>query len=161
MSIDPILTAPSAIQFHVVCALLAVFLGPVVLLRKSRDWWHRRLGYVWVIAMALAAVTSFWISEMRMIGPFGPIHALSAFTLYGLWQAITAIRARRIAAHEAYMKNLYFWAMGVAGLFTFLPGRRMNMIFFDNNPTLGFTLMALLIGSGLGFYAMRMRRREI
>lgn len=161
MSIDPLLSATIAIQLHVVCAVTAVCLGPIVLLRKLRDVWHRYLGYLWVCAMASTAVTSFWISESPVIGPFGPIHALSFLTLFGLWQAVSAIRAGKIDAHQAGMKTLYFWAMGVAGLFTFLPGRRMNLAVFGENATFGFIVMALLIGGGLGVYVVQTRTREI
>lgn len=155
MTIDPILTAPAFVQMHVLSALIAVVLGPVVLARKSRDKWHKRCGYIWVMAMALTALSSFWISDIPMIGPFGPIHILSVITLYGLAQAIMAIRAGRRDAHQKYMKALYFWAIGVAGLFTFLPGRRMNTVFFAHNPEVGFAVMAVLIGGGLGLYIIR------
>jgi len=158
MSLEPILSAPIVIQIHVYSALCAVVLGPIALLRRSRDIWHRRLGKAWVVAMFLTAASSFAISEFPLFGPFGPIHLLSGLTIYGLWQGVTAARNRDIARHQIEMRNLYFWAMGVAGLFTFLPERRMNRALFDNAPQEGFILMAALIGAGLGWYALQSRK---
>ncbi len=151
MTLIPILNAPFIIQLHVLAAVCAVVLGPLTLWRRSRDKWHKRLGYAWVMAMLATAVSSFWIMDIRIIGPFSPIHGISAFTIWSLWQGVNAARQGRIAAHRQTMQSLYFWAMGVAGLFTFLPGRRMNDVFFENAPMLGFVVMACLIGSGLAW----------
>jgi uncharacterized membrane protein len=161
MTFDPILNAPLPIQIHVASAICAVVLGPIVLWRRSRDIWHRRLGYAWVTAMLMTALSSFLISDEPVIGSFSPIHGLSVFTIYGLWQGISAARARDIAAHQGHMRGLYFWAMGVAGLFTFLPGRRMNTVFFSDYPTVGFTAVAVVIGGGLAAYAITQRRHAI
>lgn len=155
MTLEPILTASPQIQIHVVAALVSIILGPFALLRVSRDKWHKRAGYVWVIAMLTTAISSFFILEGRLIGPFSPIHGLSIFTLWSLWQAIRLVRAGNIAAHRATMRSLYFWAMGVAGMFTFLPGRRMNSMLFGDTPEIGFGIAVVLIGGGLGFYLWR------
>jgi uncharacterized membrane protein len=152
MSLDPILNASLVIQLHVIAALCAVIVGPLVLFRRSRDAWHKRLGYVWVIAMAGTALSSFGISEAPVLGPLSPIHALSFFTLLSLWHGINAARQGRIAAHQKEMRGLYFWAIGIAGLFTFLPGRRMNTALFGDASTFGFLVMAGLIGTGLVYY---------
>ena len=115
MTLAPLLSAPFFVQLPVCAALCAIVIGPMVLWRKSRDRWHKRLGYTWVIAMAVTAISSFGISVGPIIGPFGPIHILSVSTIWGLWQGIAAARQRNIAKHQGYMRNLYFWALGVAG----------------------------------------------
>lgn len=145
-----------AIQIHIVTALLAVVLGPVVLFRPRRDALHRTLGYVWVMAMAVVALSSFMIHSIRVIGPFSPIHALSVYTLYGLVQAIRAARARRIAEHRATMRWLYFWSMGVAGLFTLLPGRAMHRVLFGADTWAGFVL--IVAGVAIVFAFSQWRR---
>ena len=161
MTLLPLIHAPLAVQCHVLCAICAIVLGPVALLRRSRDHWHRRAGYAWVIAMFGTATSSFLISETPMVGPFGPIHMLSVFTLYGLWQGVRAARARDVVAHQGHMKNLYFWAMGIAGLFTFLPGRRMNAVFATADPQTVFIVAAIVIGAGLTLLSAVQKRRLI
>jgi uncharacterized membrane protein len=138
MTLTPFLDAPLMIQLHVVAALGAITLGPLAMLRRSRDRWHKVLGRAWVGAMATVALSSFLINEGQMFGPFSVIHLLSVLTLWGLWQAVAAARAGRIAEHRAGMLALYVWALGVAGLFTLLPGRRMNLMLFPEAPLAGF-----------------------
>jgi len=161
MTLDPILTASLPIQIHVASAICAVILGPIALLRRSRDIWHRRFGKAWVVVMFMTAASSFAISEFRVFGPFGPfgpIHMLSCLTIYGLWQSVKAARGGNIARHQAEMRNLYFWAIGIAGIFTFLPGRRMNRAFFESAPQLGFGLVLVLISGGLAVYFVHSRK---
>lgn len=159
MTFDPILAAPLIVQLHVISALSAVVLGPIALFRRSRDIWHRRTGKLWVAAMFSTAATSFGISAFPVLGPFSPIHVLSLLTILGLRQGIAAVRRHDIARHQKEMRSLYFWAMGVAGLFTFLPERRMNLVLFPNHPQEGFWIMAALIGGGLLWYTKQSRRK--
>ncbi|NJM83345.1 MAG: DUF2306 domain-containing protein [Tabrizicola sp.] len=149
MSLDPLLAAPAIIQAHVVLALLAVLLGPAALLRRSRDIWHRQLGRAWVAAMAGTALTSFFITENRTLGPFSLIHVLSILTLVGLWEGVAQARAGRIAEHRRTMLTVFSGAVGVAGLFTLLPGRRMSDALFSAAPWFGFAGMAILVATGL------------
>ncbi|MCA3444844.1 MAG: DUF2306 domain-containing protein [Rhodobacter sp.] len=141
MTLVPLLDAPALIQLHVAAALLSVVLGPVAVLRRSRDILHRTAGRVWVVSMAITAGSSFWISENPMIGPFSVIHILSVITLFGLVGAVHAIRAGDVARHGATMRALYAQALMLAGAFTFLPGRRMSEAVFPGTPWLGLAAM--------------------
>jgi uncharacterized membrane protein len=145
MTLTPLLTASPFIQLHVICALLAVALGPMALLRRSRDIWHRRLGRAWVAAMVGTALSSFLIKEGQLIGPFSLIHLLSILTLWGLWDGVLHARAGRIAEHRTAMLSLYIYAIGIAGLFTLLPGRRMSQTLFPAAPWTGFWICAALL----------------
>lgn len=162
MTLTPILTAPIVIQLHVLAALCAMVLGPLAMLRQSRDIWHKRLGRAWVAAMLVTALSSFLIHEGRLLGPFSPIHLLSGLTLWGLWQIVADARAGRIAAHRTGAISLYVWALGVAGLFTLLPGRRMNEALFSAAPWTGFATTAaglILVAIIVSRAAARGRRR--
>jgi len=113
MSLDLFIYAPIAIQLHVIAALCAVIIGPMELLRRSRDRWHKNFGYAWVITMAVTALSSFAIKAEIGPGPISPIHLLSVFTLLGLWKGF------------------------------------------------GFIVMAVLIGSGLAWYAYASRKLAV
>ncbi len=130
MTFEPLLNAPPMIQIHVAGALLSLLVGPFALFRRSRDIWHRRLGYLWVVAMAVTALSSFWINSMQVIGPFGPVHILSGFVLWSLYEGIGQARKGQIAAHQATMQGLYVYAICITGLFTLTPGRRMGEVVF-------------------------------
>ena len=88
------------------------------------------VGYLWAALMAIVALSSFLIHELRLIGAFSPIHLLSIFTLWSLYMGIRAAKDRRINAHRRWMQNLYVMALLITGAFTFLPGRTMHMVLF-------------------------------
>lgn len=124
MTLAPLLAAPLPVQIHALAALSLVPLTVVQFRRPKRGVNHRVLGWVWVVLMAITAISSFWIHAIRLVGPFSPIHILSVVTLVSLVLAIRARRAGNIAAHRRNMIGIAIgWA--VAGAFAFLPGRVM------------------------------------
>jgi uncharacterized membrane protein len=133
MSLSPFLDAAPVIQFHAMAALEALLLGPFVLYRRRRDRLHKVIGYVWVTSMALAALSSFFIHTLPMFGPFSAIHVLSVVTLVSLVLAVRAARAGRIEAHRRILRWLYWGGLGVATLFTMLPGRIMHRVVFGSD----------------------------
>ncbi len=135
-------TAP-IVQFHVAAASLAILLGPVAILRRRRDRLHKVTGYIWVIAMAATAMSSFWITSFAMIGPFSPIHLLAVLALWSLWEGMTAAFRGDTAAHRAAMEGLYWRGLLVAGLFNFLPGRLMNRMILGDNASTGYVVIVL------------------
>lgn len=147
MTFDPILGAPPVIVVHTVAALLAFVAGPVAILRRRRDALHRMAGWLWVMAMVVTSVTALGIFEIRLIGPLTPIHALPFLVGFMLWRAIRAIRAGDRVTHGRTLAQLYIWSMGVAGLFTLLPGRRMNAVLFDGQSWPGFWMATVLMAA--------------
>ncbi|WGI20534.1 DUF2306 domain-containing protein [Amylibacter sp. IMCC11727] len=134
MSFTAFAEASLVIQIHVLTALAAAILGPIALLRKRKDRIHKVTGYVWVTVMAITALTSFFIWTIRVVGVFSPIHILSVITIIGLVQAIYRIKQRDIFGHRRVLWRLYYQAIGLAGLFSFLPQRMMNDMFTFASP---------------------------
>jgi uncharacterized membrane protein len=130
MTFAPLTHAPLPIQVHAYAALAAFALGIVQLASTKGTTQHRALGFVWAALMAAVALSSFWVHELRIWGPWSPIHLLSIFTLImlplGLWYAHT----HRISGHQRTMQGLFIGALIVAGLFTFVPGRIMHKVLF-------------------------------
>ncbi len=122
--------AAPIIQVHAVMAAGAIMLGALQLALPKGTPWHRGLGYLWVGGMALVALSSFAIHELRVIGPFSPIHLLSIFVLYALVKAIRAARQGRIDQHKRGMILLYILGLLITGGFTLLPGRLMYRVLF-------------------------------
>ena len=156
MTFDPFLSAPPLIQVHALAALLALTLGPVALYRTRRDLWHRLTGRVWVAAMGAAALSGLAIPSTVLPVAFGlgPIHLLSVLALVSLWRGVAAIRRGQIARHRAFMRSLYWNAIGIAGLFTLLPGRLMNEVLFPGLPMAGLAV----VGTGGLALALRAAR---
>jgi uncharacterized membrane protein len=93
---------------------------------------HRTLGWIWVGLMATVAIASFWIHQIRLVGPWSPIHLLSIFTLAMLPLAVWKAHTHRIAEHRRIMISMFLGALVVAGLFTLVPGRIMHAVVFGN-----------------------------
>ena len=123
MSLAPLLNAAPAIQLHAFSALAAVGLGAVQLP-------HRTLGWTWVVLMVVVAASSFWIHELRVWGPWSPIHLLAIFTLAMLPLAVLHARRHRVGRHRNAMIAIFAGALVVAGLFTLMPGRIMHAVVF-------------------------------
>lgn len=115
---------------HAVAAMGAIVLGGIQLAMEKGTRRHRVMGYAWVGLMAYVAISSFFIYELRIIGPFSPIHLLSIIVLFSLWSAITDARRGNIESHTKTMKSLYLFGLIITGLFTLLPGRAMHSVLF-------------------------------
>lgn len=130
MNLAPLLEAPFAIQLHAYAALSAFALGVVQLSRVKGTSQHRALGYTWVGLMLIVAISSFWIHDLRVWGPWSPIHLLSIMVLGMLPLAIYYARAHRVRGHKLTMLGLFSGALIIAGLFTLAPGRIMHRVVF-------------------------------
>jgi uncharacterized membrane protein len=130
MSLTPLLQAPPAIQIHAAAAAGAFLLGLTQFALIKGTTRHRIAGWVWVSLMVIVAVTAFFIHEIRLWGPWSPIHLLAIFTLVMLPLAVLHARRHRVSNHKRAMIGIFLGALVVAGLFTLLPGRIMHAVFF-------------------------------
>lgn len=160
MSLDPLLQASPAIQIHAFSAIAAFALGAVVLWRRKGTALHRALGRIWVVLMLVVATSALFINEIRLIGPFSPIHIFVVMTYVGIAQGLWAIIVQRnVAAHRAGMQGVYIGALLLAGAFTFLPERRMHAVLFGADA--GWMPSLIVIGLALaiaGLAWLRLRR---
>ena len=130
MSLAPLLDAAPAIPVHAFAAMAAFALGVVQFAAPKGTLPHRTVGWIWVVLMAVVAASSFWIHEIRLLGPWSPIHLLSIFTLIMLPIAVWRARRHRVADHRRIMTITFVGALVIAGLFTLLPGRIMHAVVF-------------------------------
>jgi uncharacterized membrane protein len=130
MSLAPLLEAAPGIPLHAFAAMSAFALGVVQLAAPKGTLPHRALGWIWVGLMAVVAVSSFWIHQIRLVGPWSPIHMLSIFTLVTLPLGVWMAHRHRVAEHRRIMIYTFSGALVIAGLFTLLPGRIMHEVIF-------------------------------
>ncbi|RTE92575.1 DUF2306 domain-containing protein [Bradyrhizobium sp. LVM 105] len=132
MSLAQLLDAAPPIPLHAFAAMAAFFLGAIQLVAPKGRLPHRALGWLWVALMLVVALSSFWIHEIRLVGPWSPIHLLSIFTLATLVLGVMAARTHNVRRHRITMISIFFGALVVAGLFTFMPGRIMHTVIFGS-----------------------------
>jgi uncharacterized membrane protein len=130
MTFAPLLSATPAIQIHAFAAMTAFVLGVVQLAAPKGTLPHRTIGWIWIALMAVAAVSTAFVHEIRMWGPWSPIHLLSILTLVMLPIAMWRAHRHDVLNHRKAMLGLFLGALVIAGLFTFLPGRIMHAVVF-------------------------------
>ena len=121
------LTLPSAI--HLAAVLPALAIGVTQLLMTKGTRLHKSLGWLWVLAMVVVAVSSFWIMELRKSVGFSVIHLLSLWTLIALACAVWFIRRGNVRAHKGFMVGTLLGLAG-AGIGALMPGRFLAQLLF-------------------------------
>jgi uncharacterized membrane protein len=121
VSLAPLLDAAPQIPLHAFAAMATFALGLVQFAAPKGTLPHRTIGWIWVALMAVVAISSFWIHQLRLVGPFSPIHLLSIFTLlmlpFGVWRA----HRHQVDGHRRVMVLTFLGALVIAGLFTLVP----------------------------------------
>ena len=107
---------------HLTAAVLSLLVGAAVLARKKGTPSHKLLGRAWVGLMLAAALSSFWIFDIRRGAGPSVIHLLSAWTLVSLGLAVYFIRRGNVRAHKGFMVGTFIGLAG-AGLGALAPGR--------------------------------------
>jgi uncharacterized membrane protein len=130
MNLAPLTNAALPIQLHAYAALAAFALGAVQMASAKGTTRHRALGYTWAGLMLVVAISSFWVHDLRLWGPWSPIHLLSIFTLVMLPLGLWAAHNHNVSRHRFTMIGLYVGALVIAGLFTLVPGRIMYKVVF-------------------------------
>jgi uncharacterized membrane protein len=119
------LSLPAVI--HLSAVVPAVGLGVWQLAARKGTRPHKLLGWIWVLAMAVAAISSFWVSKA---GGFSVIHLLSVFVLFNLVSSIWYIRQGNVRAHKKFMVGTLIGLAG-AGIGALMPGRFLAITFLS------------------------------
>ncbi|NRA28696.1 MAG: hypothetical protein HRU11_00425 [Parvularculaceae bacterium] len=137
MDWSPLLSAPWFIQAHALAAMLAFFLGIVQFTAPKGTLPHRTLGSIWVVAMAIVAVSSAFIlappaEGKSLIDRMSWIHILTAVTTFGLIRGLIFIvqGGPNMKKHAKPFGAIFLFGLIIAGIFTFAPGRIMHEVFF-------------------------------
>ena len=114
----------------------ATCLTPVMLLRRKGNRRHRQLGYAWVAAMLLTALTSLFFNTRSpsglgvFSGDFSPIHILSGIVIVMVPRLVMHARAQNHRAHQRTVHGLVIGALLIAGFFTFRFDRMLGRWLF-------------------------------
>ena len=130
MSLAPLLQASLVIQVHAVAAMAAFVLGIVQLSAPKGTVPHRLLGWIWGAIMVVVSVSAFFVHEIRLWGPWSPIHLLAVFTVVMLPLGVWRARRHEVQHHRWTMIGTFTGGLVVAGVFTFVPGRIMHAVAF-------------------------------
>ena len=121
-----VLTLPSAI--HLAALLPAIAIGVIQLTAPKGTRPHKVLGWIWVLLMLIAVLSSFWIMELRKGAGFSAIHLLSIWVLIAMSCAIWAIRRGKVRLHQRFMVGTLI-GVAAAGMGALMPGRFLSYLF--------------------------------
>ena len=162
MTLDPLFNASLAVQVHMITVLPAAVIGAFLLARGKGSRLHRLFGKIWLGLMLATSVSSLFIHELKVWGTWSPIHLLSLYVVFGCFVAYSTARCGQIAAHRRMVTGLYVGGIGIAGVFTFMPGRIMNAVFSSGSPlstaAAGLVILAIALAAWWPF--VRKRARE-
>ena len=114
--LDLCFQASLSIQLHVFAAIGAFALGSVQIVAPKGTLPHRVIGSIWIALMAAVCVTAFFIHQLRVWGPWSPIHLPAIFTLAGL----------PVAVWRAHKHDVVRNRRATLGLFEFLLLARLG-----------------------------------
>ena len=129
MNIDILLQSSPAIIIHTLVAFISLGLGITMFVRRKGTKSHKMMGRLFVLFMAVTAISALFI---RMIneGHFSFIHLFVPLTFFAIWETIHYVRKGNIQRHKRAVKGLFFGALLIPGILSFLPGRTMWHVFF-------------------------------
>ena len=116
------------IAIHIAAAAFALLGGALVLARRKGTLSHKWLGRMWLGAMTVVALSSFWIFEIRQGAGPSWVHLLSAWTLVSIALAVWFIRRGNVRAHKGFMIGTYLGLVG-AGIGALAPGRFLSSFY--------------------------------
>jgi len=132
VTLSPLLNAAPVIQIHAFAAIAAFAVGAIQLSAPKGTIPHRLVGWLWAVLMLTVAISSLFIHEIRLWGPWSPIHLLSILVLVILPLAVLYARRHQVSRHRTAMLMLFTGALVIAGVFTFLPGQIMHSVAFGS-----------------------------
>lgn len=161
LTLSPLFETSPIIQLHFLSALPALIVAPFSIWGRANRRTHKVLGYIWVSAMTVLAITGLFIPShnLAVIGHFGPIHLFSVFALWGITRGVWFARHGRIDDHRQAMRWTWFGSIGLAGLFNFIPGRMVNQMVFGGPSDAGWIVIA--VGVVALIWAGRTRARPL
>ncbi|MCA6225185.1 MAG: DUF2306 domain-containing protein, partial [Phenylobacterium sp.] len=115
-------STPPVILVHLAFGLLALMVGAILMAGRKGARMHRILGWGWVLAVGIVAITSLFI---RVVNPghFSFIHILSGYVIIALPLAVAAARRHDVERYRRTMTGMFFGGFAVNLLFVLLPGR--------------------------------------
>ena len=132
------------IQVHWATVTLAFAFGLGQLVLSKGTGGHRFRGRAYAGLMIVTALAAFFIRSPAPDGALGylslagmsPIHLFIPLTLVSVPLGVLAARRGNMTAHKRHMIGSFLGALVIAGAFTFLPGRRMHLLFFGDEERL-------------------------
>tara|TARA_R110002073_G_scaffold61392_5_gene154366 strand:- start:5551 stop:6066 length:516 start_codon:yes stop_codon:yes gene_type:complete len=128
MNTEAFLTAPFVVQLHVFSAVGALLLGSIQMFAPKGNLPHRTMGILFVLLMASAAISAIFIRQING-GNFSFVHIFVPLTIIGVFRLVLSARRGDRTGHRGQVMGLFYGALIMPGLLSFIPGRLMYNVF--------------------------------
>lgn len=151
-------------QVHLIFALVALLMGPVIFLRRKGDWLHRACGLIYTGAMIALNVSA--LLNYDLTGSANMFHVFALFSLATVIPAWTSIRkakktgeTRHFFRHGTLMIGSYYGLVmaAVAEVTT----RRFPFMLHGDGGWMRFSVMLIIIMVVSGLLTRALVRRYI
>ena len=116
---------------HLSAAIWLILSGAVQLLMKKGTKPHKVVGWSWMVAMVVVAISSFGIPGiLDWFYGYGPIHLLSIWVLICVVVSLVAVQKGNIRIHKAYTVGAYLGAIGAGIAAMLVPDRLIYNFLF-------------------------------
>ncbi len=130
-ALEEFFAEPPFIQAHVIGAVSALGLGAVLLAWRKGRTFHRVMGWVWVLLVGGATLSSAFIMNPDT-GTYSWIHTMTVVTGVALPAAVYFAKRRNVRMHSRLMMFVYFAIVMGAAFLAFIPDRLMWRVFFGS-----------------------------
>ena len=103
------LVADNVGMVHLLFSILSLITGSMVLLKTKGTISHKRVGYVYAIAMLGVIVTAFMI--YRLFGKFGIFHWLALLSLFTLLAGMIPMFLKKPKGYISLHYNFMYWSV--------------------------------------------------
>lgn len=119
-----------AITIHLTAAIWVFLAGINQLFARKGTKVHKIVGWSWMVAMVIVAVSSFWLTGfMDLFWGFSPIHLLSIWILVCVAVSLYSARTGNIKRHRAFAVGAFYGVIG-AGIGILAPDRLIHQWLF-------------------------------
>lgn len=118
---------PVAVQIHIVSAFGALILGTAMFVRPKGTRSHKMIGKGFLALMLITATSAIFIRYLND-GSFSWIHIFIPVTFFAAFETVYYIRKGNIKRHKRAVTGLFFGALLIPGVLSFLPGRIMSVM---------------------------------
>jgi len=129
MNLDIFFLARPVVIVHTLTALVALGLGTAMWLRKKGTRSHKVIGRLFVVFMAFVAISAYFIRGLNG-DRLSFIHLFVPLTFFAIGEIFYYVRKGNIKGHERAAKGLFFGALIIPGIISFMPGRLMWHVVF-------------------------------
>ena len=148
---------------HTLMAVVALIFGTWVLVIPKGNKLHKKLGYVYTVAMVFVVATSFMM--YHLFGGFGIFHffaVISGLTLIG---GMLPMLLKKPKNYISYHYNFMFWSVfGLYGAFLAEILTRIPAVIIKDKALLPIFFnmvgVAVFVVMGLGYYIMFKKKKS-